>query len=194
MLCCPKTSTSSSPPDSASSSHRVTRLQTSNFSHLHHHTATNHHAPPVRRPAPRLDFANAISSRARTLLRAPLLSRGVHHSLPVPAIPEPTVAIPDVSAFLAQIGRKCDKHTAKFSEWEQLFSTTSAQLKELGVEPARARRYIIRWREKYRVMGGAVQLAEQKRGRKIDGGERRCKEVRAKRFAEERRKEEGRER
>ena len=92
MLCCPKTSTSSSPPDSASSSHRVTRLQTSNFSHLHHHTATNHHAPPVRRPAPRLDFANAISSRARTLLRAPLLSRGVHHSLPVPAIPEHPLA------------------------------------------------------------------------------------------------------
>jgi len=37
-------------------------------------------------------------------------------------------------------------------------------------------------------------LHEQKRGVKIDGGERRRKEVRAKRFAEERRAAEGTER
>ena len=86
-------------------------------------------------------------------------------------------------------------HAPKFSlGWPQLFSASSAQLKELGVEPARTRRYIIRWREKFRLLQGNVVLSEQKRGRKIDGGERRRKEVRAKRFAEERKAAEGRQR
>ncbi|KAJ4370664.1 telomere length regulation protein [Neocucurbitaria cava] len=34
--------------------------------------------------------------------------------------------------------------------WDALFTLTSPQLKELGVEPARSRRYLLQWREKYR--------------------------------------------
>ena len=94
--------------------------------------------------------------------------------------------------FLTTIGRGCGSHAAKFTEWDQLFSASSAQLKELGIEPARTRRYIIRWRETFRMRGDAVRLREITRGRKIDGGERRRKEMRAKRFAEERKKAEGR--
>ena len=52
-------------------------------------------------------------------------------------------------------------------------------MKELGIEPARTRKYILRWRETFRKSGGEVGLEEQKRGRKIDGGERRRKDVRA---------------
>lgn len=60
-------------------------------------------------------------------------------------------------------------------------------MKELGIEPARTRKYIIRWRETYRKADGQVKLVEQKRGVKVDGGERRKAKVRAKRYQAERR-------
>jgi hypothetical protein len=102
--------------------------------------------------------------------------------------------VPDVTTFLTRIGRNCAAHAAKFGAWGALFDASSAQLKELGIEPARTRRYILRWRESYRRADGNLALVEHKRGVKKDGGERRRKEVRAKRFAEERRVAEGRER
>lgn len=58
--------------------------------------------------------------------------------------------MPDVKTFLTVIGRNLSQHTAKFPTWEALFSLTSPQLKELGIEPPRTRRYLIAWREKYR--------------------------------------------
>jgi hypothetical protein len=42
------------------------------------------------------------------------------------------------------------QHAGKIPSWKALFSLTSAQLKELGVEPPRSRRYLLRWREKFR--------------------------------------------
>ncbi|KAF8535026.1 IGR protein motif-domain-containing protein [Trichophaea hybrida] len=122
----------------------------------------------------------------RLLLLRPALSRGLHHSLPLPPPPETTAKVPDVSTFLTLIGRNCKSHSAKIESWDHLFSATSSQLRTLGIEPARTRKYIIRWREKFRLYGADTVLKEQKRGRKIDGGERRRKEFRAKRFAEER--------
>lgn len=127
-------------------------------------------------------------------------ARKLHYSLRPPPPPAPTASVPDIATFLAKIGRGCGAHASKFQEWSQLFSATSAQLKALGVEPARTRRYILRWRETFRIgasaggtggvgangEGGEVQLVEHKRGRKIDGGERRRKEIRAKRYAAER--------
>jgi len=114
--------------------------------------------------------------------------------LPARPTPPPTPAVPDIPTFLQKIGRDCPQHAPKFQTWEQLFDLSSDQLKTLGVEPARTRRYIIRWREKYRFTWGAVELKEEKRGRKVDGGERRQKEVRAKRYQEERKQAEGRDR
>lgn len=42
------------------------------------------------------------------------------------------------------------KHSSKITSWEQLFNSSSDQLRELGIEPARQRRYLIRKREKFR--------------------------------------------
>jgi hypothetical protein len=121
-------------------------------------------------------------------------TRSLHHSLNQTHIPRQTTRVPDVSTFLASIGRDTVAHATKFQSWDQFFCATSVQMKSLGIEPARTRRYILRWRETFRMFNGSVRLVEHKRGRKIDGGQRRRKKVRAKRFAEERRKEEGRER
>lgn len=65
-------------------------------------------------------------------------------------IPSPTPFVPDAQTFLSLIGRNLSQHAAKIPSWEALFSLTSKQLRELGVEPARSRRYLLRWREKFR--------------------------------------------
>lgn len=58
--------------------------------------------------------------------------------------------MPDPQTFLTLIGRNLSQHAAKIPTWEALFSLTPTQLRELGVEPARSRRYLLRWREKFR--------------------------------------------
>jgi len=58
--------------------------------------------------------------------------------------------VPDVQTFLTLIGRNLSQHASKIPSWKALFSLTSAQLKELGVDPPRSRRYLLRWREKFR--------------------------------------------
>ncbi|PSR79192.1 IGR protein motif-domain-containing protein [Coniella lustricola] len=81
----------------------------------------------------------------------PLQTRCLHRQAEyVPKIPTPTPFCPDVASFLKLIGRGLSQHTAKFTTWEALFSLTSPQLKELGIEPPRTRRYLIQWREKYK--------------------------------------------
>lgn len=65
-------------------------------------------------------------------------------------IPEPIPFVPDVPTFLSLIGRGLSQHASKFPTWEALFSLTSPELKELGVEPPRTRRYLLRWRQKFR--------------------------------------------
>ncbi|PUU73837.1 IGR protein motif-domain-containing protein [Tuber borchii] len=118
-----------------------------------------------------------------------LFTRHLHDSLPPPSIPPPTTRTPDVTKFLEQIGRNTIQHAPKFETWEQFFSLTSKQLRDLGVEPPRDRRYILHWRERYRVLDGDVVLKEHKRGVKVDGGERRRASVLAKRRAEERKEQ-----
>jgi len=94
-----------------------------------------------------------------------------------------------VTKFLQQIGRNAIQHAPKFETWEQFFSLTSGQLRDLGVEPPRDRRYILHWRERYRLLDGDLVLKEHKRGVKVDGGERRRASVLAKRRAEERKEQ-----
>ncbi|KAI9831300.1 MAG: hypothetical protein M1826_003739 [Phylliscum demangeonii] len=72
---------------------------------------------------------------------------------PVPAsrgLASPTPFVPDATTFLKLIGRNASRYVSKFPTWESLFSTSGAQLRELGIEPPRLRRYIMRWREKFR--------------------------------------------
>ncbi|KAK6340811.1 hypothetical protein TWF696_009129 [Orbilia brochopaga] len=102
-------------------------------------------------------------------------ARLLHHSREARPIPEPSSTAPDVSTFLTKIGRNMIQHESKFADWQQLMATTPQQLREMGIEPARDRRYLIDWRERYR---NGIAPTEYKRGRKIDGGERRRKMVR----------------
>jgi hypothetical protein len=65
-------------------------------------------------------------------------------------VPPPTPFVPDAQTFLTLIGRNLSQHASKIPTWEALFSLTSMQLRELGVEPPRSRRYLLRWRDKFR--------------------------------------------
>ena len=65
-------------------------------------------------------------------------------------IPQPIPFVPDVETFLTLIGRDLKQHASKFPTWEALFTLSSDQLKELGVEPPRMRRYLLRWRQRFR--------------------------------------------
>lgn len=77
--------------------------------------------------------------------------RELHRGLPQDGqIPKPIPFVPDVPTFLSLIGREMSKHASKLQSWDELFTLTSSQLKERGFEPPRARRYLLRWREKYR--------------------------------------------
>ncbi|KAF2749329.1 hypothetical protein M011DRAFT_439746 [Sporormia fimetaria CBS 119925] len=78
------------------------------------------------------------------------LTRHLHHQIPLRPVPKPIPFIPDAPTFLTAIGRGLSAHSAKIPSWEALFSLSSAQLKELGIEPARTRKYLLAWRERYR--------------------------------------------
>ncbi|KAI1647252.1 IGR protein motif-domain-containing protein [Daldinia loculata] len=83
---------------------------------------------------------------------------------PAGEIPSPTPFVPDVQTFLTVIGRGLSQHASKFPTWEALFSLTSDQLRELGVEPPRTRRYLLQWRQRFRLgqygIGGDLQHVE----------------------------------
>ena len=68
-----------------------------------------------------------------------------------PKVPSPIPLVPDVETFLSLIGRDLKRYTSKIPTWEALFTLNSEQLRELGVEPARSRRYLISWLEKFRL-------------------------------------------
>ncbi|CAM1508476.1 Fc.00g053240.m01.CDS01 [Cosmosporella sp. VM-42] len=76
--------------------------------------------------------------------------RQLHKTRPAPPIPQPRPFVPDVPTFLTLIGRGLNKYANKFPSWEALFSLTSPQLKELGIEPPRNRRYLLHWMQRYR--------------------------------------------
>lgn len=68
----------------------------------------------------------------------------------VARVPKPTPFVPNAETFLKLIGRQLSSHASKFSSWEEMFTMSSAQLKARGLEPPRARKYFLRWREKFR--------------------------------------------
>ncbi|KAK4453766.1 IGR protein motif-domain-containing protein [Podospora aff. communis PSN243] len=69
---------------------------------------------------------------------------------PPPRVPPTTPFVPDVETFLTLIGRDLKQHASKFPTWEALFTMSTSQMKELGVEPARRRRYLFRWLHHFR--------------------------------------------
>ena len=88
-------------------------------------------------------------------LRSPLSSnclsrRPLHARASQPPVPSPTPFVPDVSTFLSLIGRGLSQYSAKISNWQSLFTLNSTHLREIGVEPARTRRYLLWWRDRFR--------------------------------------------
>lgn len=96
--------------------------------------------PYLRLFAPSINFPASAASQTRCL----------HKTRPPPTIPQPRPFVPDVETFLTLIGRGLSKHASKFPSWESLFSLTSPQLKEIGIEPPRNRRYLLQWMQRYR--------------------------------------------
>ncbi|KAF7856915.1 hypothetical protein EAF04_009676 [Stromatinia cepivora] len=90
--------------------------------------------------------------------------RSLHYRMKAPPVPRPTPFVPDAQTFLTLIGRNLSQHASKIPSWKALFTLTSDQLRELGVEPPRSRRYLLRWREKFRKgqygIGGDLQHIE----------------------------------
>ncbi|KIV94257.1 hypothetical protein PV10_02040 [Exophiala mesophila] len=77
--------------------------------------------------------------------------RSLHRGVPQDGrVPSPTPFVPDIPTFFSLIGREMSKHASKLQTWDELFTLTSLQLKERGFEPPRTRRYLLRWREKFR--------------------------------------------
>ena len=75
--------------------------------------------------------------------------RSLHRKRTLP-IPSPTPFVPNAPTFLSLIGRSLSKHASKFPDWPSLFTLSSEELKDLGIEPPRTRRYLLRWRDKFR--------------------------------------------
>ncbi|KAI9739558.1 MAG: hypothetical protein M1834_006275 [Cirrosporium novae-zelandiae] len=90
--------------------------------------------------------------------------RFLHKHITPPPPPKPTPFVPDVASFLTLIGRSLSQHSSKIPSWSALFTLTSPQLRDLGIEPARTRRYLLGWREKFRNgeygIGGDLQVVE----------------------------------
>lgn len=100
----------------------------------------------------RLQSALGLLLRPSATIQRPLQIRCAHQEAnKIPTIPAPIPFVPDVKTFLTLIGRGFSQHASKFPTWEALFSLTSDQLREIGIEPARSRRYLIAWRNKYRL-------------------------------------------
>ena len=94
------------------------------------------------RPTPRSSQQDRLCASCRIA--------SLHSRVSPPPIPKPTPFVPDVSTFLTLIGRNLAQHASKIESWDTLFRLTSPQLRDLGIEPARTRRYLLRWRDKFR--------------------------------------------
>ncbi|KAI6782850.1 Protein FYV4 [Emericellopsis cladophorae] len=77
-------------------------------------------------------------------------TRCLHSTRPSHPIPSPRPFVPDVETFLKLIGRGLSRYASKFPSWDSLFSLTGPELQQLGIEPTRNRRYLLRWMQKYR--------------------------------------------
>ncbi|KAI5862808.1 IGR protein motif-domain-containing protein [Durotheca rogersii] len=114
-------------------------------------------APSLRAPfalSPPTTTASAPSPSARAAFFSSSSASAATQHTPrgkdkKPVIPPPTPFVPDVQTFLTLIGRDLVKHAAKFPTWDSLFTLTSVDLAELGIEPPRTRRYLLQWRRRF---------------------------------------------
>ena len=85
-----------------------------------------------------------------TTLLSPCRHLHISHKKFRAPIPSPLPFVPNTAIFLQLIGRSLSKHASKIKSWDELFTLTSRELRDRGLEPARDRRYLLRWREKFR--------------------------------------------
>ncbi|KAI5305377.1 hypothetical protein KEM56_004593, partial [Ascosphaera pollenicola] len=78
------------------------------------------------------------------------ITRSLHKNVRPLPVPQPTPFVPDVPTLLKLIGRNMSKYASKISSWNDFFSLSSDELRALGIETARDRKYLLRWREKFR--------------------------------------------
>jgi hypothetical protein len=88
--------------------------------------------------------------RPYTLSTPGVQARFLHRTRPPHEVPQPRPFVPDVPTFLTLIGRGLSRYAKKFPTWESLWTVTGPQLKELGVEPPRTRKYLLAWMQRYR--------------------------------------------
>lgn len=116
---------------------------------------------------PVIAYPQSGQSRCRRAIQ-----RGIVTST-IPRIPKPTPFVPDVPTFLTLIGRNLSQHADKISSWNDLFSLTTSQFRDLGVEPPRSRRYLLRWLDRFRNgqfgLGGEAKF--------VAGGKAECRLV-----------------
>ena len=95
-------------------------------------------------------LALGLRSGLRTTTHLQCQTRSLHHiEAPTPRIPQPLPFVPDAPTFLKLIGRGLSRHAAQIPSWEALFSLSGEELKARGVEPPRARRYLLWWRDRF---------------------------------------------
>ncbi|KAK7612667.1 IGR protein motif-domain-containing protein [Phyllosticta paracitricarpa] len=106
---------------------------------------------PVHEPqAPIMIRRPQLFQPARVTSTTQQCIRSLHMKYRERPVPQPTRFCPDVPTFLTLIGRKVSQHADKIPTWKDLFTMSSEQMRDAGIEPARSRRYIINWREKFR--------------------------------------------
>ncbi|KAK2750113.1 hypothetical protein FQN57_004606 [Myotisia sp. PD_48] len=76
--------------------------------------------------------------------------RYLHKSMKPAPVPSPTPFVPDTQTFLSLIGRNMSRFAPKLTDWNQLFTISPSELQALGMETPRDRKYLLRWREKFR--------------------------------------------
>ena len=76
--------------------------------------------------------------------------RKLHAGVQQRPVPQPTPFVPDTQTFLRLIGRNLAQYAPKIPTWKDLFTLDSKQLKALGMESPRARRYLKQWISRYR--------------------------------------------
>lgn len=104
----------------------------------------------ARNPLGVLSISSLSSPSSQCYATSQRCIRQIHHQVSAGRIPSPTPFVPDSKTFLTLIGRNLVQQAAKVPTWDSLFSLTSAQLREVGVEPARNRRYLLWWRDRFR--------------------------------------------
>lgn len=87
----------------------------------------------------------------------------------------------DLKTFFELIGRDTIEHLDAFEgDLQKFLDTSSKQMKAMGIDVS-TRRYMLRWKHKF--VNDLEPLREHERGRKRNGGERKEKQVLAKRRA-----------